>query len=213
MILSSLPFIAYDTSNLPDVVIQELLDKNNFIPSSLTYNNRSVNLNNSKRSSETHHLTYHETQTIFNLLNSRISELYSDSYSFDCVEIAQITKYEKGQEFKPHLDFEANPDRRYFIKSFPKAKHLAITNDRIATIILYLNDDFEGGTTDFPLLNIDIKPHKGNFLYFKYKEKNSVADLTLHRGTPVISGTKKILTIWIDESTSFHNIEINEDNE
>ena len=71
-------------------------------------------------------------------------------------------------------------------------------NPRIATAITYLNEDFEGGETSFPLLNITIKPEKGSVLYFEYN--NEYKDMTLHSGDKVKSGTKYIATSWIREN-------------
>jgi prolyl 4-hydroxylase len=108
-------------------------------------------------------------------INSTISKL--TKHGLPKIERVQILKYEKGQQFKKHCDF------------------LDIDNDRIATAITYLNDDFEGGETEFQKLNIKIKPRKGSVLYFEYNESNKKK--TLHSGNKVISGTKYIASSWI----------------
>ena len=113
-------------------------------------------------------------------INSKISKL--TKHDFNNIEYVQILKYNVGQEFKKHHDFFRDEDK----------------NPRIATAITYLNEDFEGGETSFPLLNITIKPEKGSVLYFEYN--NEYKDMTLHSGDKVKSGTKYIATSWIREN-------------
>ena len=65
------------------------------------------------------------------------------------------------------------------------------------TFVLYLNDDFSGGFTEFPLLKTGFKPKKGSGIFFKYNyDDHKYNELTLHSGTPVIEGVKKIVTAW-----------------
>lgn len=113
---------------------------------------------------------------------------YLDGFSVDHLEYAQIQKYTVGQEYKPHYDY------------FYAAPYL-VTNDRIATLIVYLNDGFSGGETEFPNLNIKITPKQGRALYFEYKYINKLNIKTLHAGLPVTEGEKWIITIWIRQDS------------
>lgn len=107
-------------------------------------------------------------------------------FTMDNLEVLQVQKYEPGQEYVNHCDFFNYPE------------HPTITgNDRIATMIIYLNDDFTGGETVFPLLNVTVKPKRGMGLFFDYKYIYELNRTTLHAGTPVIEGTKNIVTCWI----------------
>lgn len=79
---------------------------------------------------------------------------------------------------------------------------------RICTALLYLNDDFEGGETEFPNLGLNIKPKKGRLLLWHNVGEDAMVPDTqsLHAGKPVTNGTKHALTIWcrinpIDEQT------------
>ncbi|WP_249595911.1 2OG-Fe(II) oxygenase [Peribacillus frigoritolerans] len=102
----------------------------------------------------------------------------------------QILKYTPGQEYKAHFDF--------FTSSSIAAK-----NNRISTIILYLNDVEHGGETFFPKLNFSVFPRKGMAVYFEYfyNDKN-LNELTLHGGAPVITGEKWVATQWMRRQNS-----------
>ena len=96
-----------------------------------------------------------------------------------------ILNYKPGQEYKEHLDYFA-----------PISK--AAKNNRISTLVLYLNDVEEGGTTFFPKLNLTVCPQKGMAVYFEYFYNDSIInELTLHAGAPVVKGEKWIATQWM----------------
>ena len=96
-----------------------------------------------------------------------------------------ILKYEPGQEYKEHFDYFASTSK-------------AASNNRIATVVLYLNDVEEGGQTYFPKLNLSVFPKKGMAVYFEYfYNDQQLNELTLHGGAPVVQGEKWIATQWI----------------
>lgn len=96
-----------------------------------------------------------------------------------------ILNYKPGQEYKEHLDYFA-----------PTSK--AAKNNRISTLVLYLNDVEEGGTTFFPKLNLTVCPQKGMAVYFEYFYNDPILnESTLHAGTPVVKGEKWIATQWM----------------
>ena len=96
-----------------------------------------------------------------------------------------ILNYKPGQEYKEHLDYFA-----------PTSK--AAKNNRISTLVLYLNDVEEGGTTFFPKLNLTVCPQKGMAVYFEYFYNDSIInELTLHAGAPIVKGEKWIATQWM----------------
>lgn len=94
-------------------------------------------------------------------------------------EVVELTEYQAGGCFREHYDF--SPYLEY---------------PRVATAILYCNDGFEGGDTFFKNLNIRVKPKRGRLLYFRYDNPMS-CDWTGHEGTPVLQGTKRIVSQWI----------------
>ena len=73
--------------------------------------------------------------------------------------------------------------------------------DRLLAWMVYLNDDYEGGETEFNYLSKRIEPKKGTLLMWPTGFTHT------HRGGMVVSGKKYILTGWIyysgvDESQS-----------
>ena len=105
------------------------------------------------------------------------------SIPIEHAENLQILHYKIGQEYKPHFDFFASS---------------SVMNNRISTIIMYLNDVEEGGETFFPLLNISITPKKGTAVYFEYFYNDpELNNLTLHCGSSVKRGEKWVATQWM----------------
>ena len=103
---------------------------------------------------------------------------------YDHMEYLQFLKYNKGGYFKEHYD--------------PEVNYKSDTNYRIYTLIIYLNDDFEGGETYFKNLNVSIKPKKGKVVIFKsLDEKGNILTKSLHQGSEVKSGTKYMCNKWI----------------
>lgn len=67
-----------------------------------------------------------------------------------------------------------------------------ITQNRILSWILYLNDVKEGGETEFLYQSLRFKPKAGTFILFP-------AHFThIHRGNPPLSDVKYIATGWIE---------------
>ena len=134
--------------------------------------------------------TYHVDDPQFNFMKIQTVDLlkkYLPNIEYNCLEDIQITKYQKDQYYKEHWDF-------FNIPSFSATE----PNDRIATFIMYLNDDFEGGATYFPDLDLRVTPKAGSALYFQYNYTGVLKNLrTKHVGETVTAGTKYIATIWI----------------
>jgi len=155
---------------------------------------RSLNYSHSeKKSVESDHrtsFTYtndtrkfsHHNEKIYQTVKNKFWQF--DNFTIDNFESVQILRYDVSQEFKPHFDYFYKPNDDVY-------------NDRIATMIVYLNDNYEGGETIFPKVNLTIKPVKGSAVFFEYKYVHEINMKTLHAGLPVISGTKYITTTWI----------------
>jgi prolyl 4-hydroxylase len=92
-----------------------------------------------------------------------------------------VLRYNPGQQYRPHLDTLSNEP-----------------NQRIRTAILYLNDNYAGGETAFPLLGLEVPPRTGDLLVFDNVDAQGAPDPnSRHAGLPVTSGTKWIATRWI----------------
>lgn len=112
-------------------------------------------------------------------INRRIA-----SVSETCIvqgEPLTILNYPIGGQYRPHLD--ALPDGE---------------NIRIRTVLIYLNDNFTGGETHFPVQNICIKPKAGMGVMFdNYRSDGKPDPSSLHAGLPVTNGTKWVASRWI----------------
>lgn len=106
------------------------------------------------------------------------------------IEPLQGQKYGSGQYFKPHYDYLFSSEETQRIKE---------SGNRYWTFLIYLNDDFDGGTTNFPKLNFEIKPKKGMALMFQNMKNDQVIQESLHEGKSVLTGFKYIITAWIRE--------------
>jgi prolyl 4-hydroxylase len=97
----------------------------------------------------------------------------------------QILNYKVGQEYKAHFDFFTSTNK-------------VVNNPRISTLVIYLNDVEEGGETYFPKLQFTVSPQKGMAVYFEYFYDNqTLNELTLHGGAPVVIGDKWAATQWM----------------
>lgn len=121
-------------------------------------------------------------------IERRIAELVD--CPLDRGEPIQVLHYEPGGEYKPHYD--------YFDPAHPGNQEvLAQGGQRVATLIMYLNDVARGGSTVFPEIGLDVLPRKGHAVYFAYCDEAGALDVrTLHGGSPVGSGEKWIATKW-----------------
>jgi prolyl 4-hydroxylase len=122
-------------------------------------------------------------------IERRISELID--YPVENGEPIQILHYTAGAEYKPHYD--------YFDPTQPgNDKVLAMGGQRIATLVMYLNDVAAGGSTVFPAVGLDVLPRRGSAVYFAYTTEAGETDArTLHGGSPVSAGEKWIATKWL----------------
>lgn len=71
-----------------------------------------------------------------------------------CFEALQVAVYQEGEHFLSHED------------GFPQAVVESNGFQRVATVLLYLNDVEVGGRTRFDFLNLAVKPKKGTVLLF-----------------------------------------------
>jgi prolyl 4-hydroxylase len=99
-------------------------------------------------------------------------------------------RYGIGGEYKPHYDCYGDP------KNIPNGE----SGDRLITGIFYLNDDYIGGETEFPLKKIKIKGNQGDLLVWNnLNPDRTLNKKSLHAGLPIVDGVKYILVIWVRE--------------
>ncbi|MEE8295768.1 MAG: 2OG-Fe(II) oxygenase [Sphingomonadales bacterium] len=104
-----------------------------------------------------------------------------------------VLKYAPGEEYKPHFDFL---DPRV-----PGLKEeVEVKGQRIKTVMVYLNEDFEGGETEFVTTEKTFRGPTGDGLLFHNVIKNGAPCLkSRHAGRPVLKGEKWLAVRWIRE--------------
>jgi prolyl 4-hydroxylase len=129
------------------------------------------------------------TDSLVDTIDRRIAELVRQPVENG--EDLHILRYGIGGEYRPHFDYfpEEQAGSRH---------HMQRGGQRIATLILYLNEVERGGDTTFPDIGLTIHPRRGAALYFEYVNELGQTDpKTLHAGTPVERGEKWIATKWM----------------
>ena len=107
-------------------------------------------------------------------------------------ESPHIVRYSVGGEYKEHHDWFDEDDVEHRSEIGP-------SGNRTHSYIVYLNDDFEGGETEFIKLEQIVKPQIGKGLMWTNMKDGKCLDESLHAGLPVTKGVKWILIIWIRE--------------
>lgn len=136
-------------------------------------------------------LLFSDMDVVIEILRTRISA--ATRVPVPVFEPTQILRYEVGQEFRPHHDF-LDYDKPGF------REHLAGFGQRIATFLIFLNEDFEGGETEFPRIGLRHRGRTGDALFWANVDTAGHPDpLTLHAGRSPTSGEKWVFSQWIRE--------------
>lgn len=107
------------------------------------------------------------------------------------MEANSILHYAPGEESTNHFDFVDPKTPNY-------EQEIARNGQRVLTFLVYLNDDYEGGETEFPALGIVHKGRRGEGLYFVNALENDAPDLrTIHAGRPPTRGEKWIVSQFV----------------
>ena len=108
------------------------------------------------------------------------------------MEPPRVFHYALTQDIKPHYDRLNDGVADYAGGGYK--------GDRIATFLLYLNDDFDGGELEFPLVGQRFRGKAGDALYFAHVDQAGKPErLSLHAGLPIQRGEKYVLSQWIHD--------------
>ena len=182
------PFVAVMEGIIPDATISKMLAETEYTKST-GYDNDVGGTNLTDYRTSSTFFAYAKYEYVTDYIVDFLKQDLGHEYDRSLAESWQLTKYEVGEYYKPHWD--------YFLKDFEVSDGRKI--NRVATFLIYLNDDFTGGETYFPKIDLTVKPKAGKCLYFTYPggPTDPISDLTYHEGKPVISGTKTIANLWL----------------
>ena len=122
-------------------------------------------------------------------LEQRIAKLLQWPLEFG--EGLQILRYRPGAQYRPHYD--------YFDPVEPGTPTiLRRGGQRVATLVMYLQEPELGGATTFPDVGLEVAPKRGTGVFFSY-DRPDPATRTLHGGAPVLAGEKWVATKWLRE--------------
>lgn len=123
------------------------------------------------------------------LVRERIAQSLGTGTQF--FEVTKLLRYEPGQQFSLHADFQEPTTPAL-------AREIEIHGQRVATFLVYLNDDYEGGETEFTRVGIRHRGSRGGALWFSNVDRQGAPDhRTVHAGLPPAVGTKWLLSQWV----------------
>jgi prolyl 4-hydroxylase len=138
------------------------------------------------RTSSSCHLNRHDLD--IKRIETRMTKVIGIDNNY--AETMQGQRYHVGQEFKAHHDF-FHTSQDYWLKEGPMG------GQRTWTAMIFLNNVKEGGATEFPHIKIGVRPQAGTLLIWNNMNPDGTMNYkTLHSGTPVLAGSKYIITKW-----------------
>jgi len=131
-----------------------------------------------------------------NIINNRFKKIVEGitGLPIENQEATHFVRYGIGGKYDTHND--------YFHPSSPShEQHIKRGGNRVFSAILYLNDGFKGGETDFPDVKLRITPSAGKiFVWRNLTPDGKLWPESRHAGLPVTEGTKYIAIIWVREN-------------
>lgn len=140
---------------------------------------------NVKRQSQTAWLTYKDSPIVRDIQYKICEKLL---VPLNILENLQIIRYQPGGHYITHYDF--------YTSNNEQVRHGG--GQRMFTNLINLNDDFEGGETEFPQMGKVCVPKKGKMITWRNALTTSLfLPQTEHSGNPVKSGTKWAAVQWV----------------
>ncbi len=122
-----------------------------------------------------------ETLSVFlDIYTRRLAPFYNN-VKFEWFERPQILRYLPGGKYDPHADSEhMNKETKQWTRA----------QDRDYSVLLYLNEEFEGGMLNFVDFKYKIRPTTGMLVGFPSDRRY------LHAAEPTISGKRYVMVSW-----------------
>ena len=108
------------------------------------------------------------------------------------MEPPQIFHYALGQDIKPHYD-------SLYDEQHPYGREGTYQGDRLATFLMYLNDDYDGGVLTFTKVGFSYRGKTGDGIFFASMREGKPDRLSLHGAGEITRGEKYILSQWIHD--------------
>tara|TARA_R110001606_G_C15250684_1_gene637349 strand:- start:85 stop:666 length:582 start_codon:yes stop_codon:yes gene_type:complete len=124
-----------------------------------------------------------------NLVTEGLTELPIDNQEDIC-----IVRYLEGEEYKKHCDYMADNQTDEGIAELERG------GDRVFTVMIYLNDEFEEGGTLFITPNIEVRPKTGRCVIWRNYLNGKPNTNSMHAGLPVKNGEKHIGVKWVRQN-------------
>jgi prolyl 4-hydroxylase len=135
------------------------------------------------RTADEAHIHWLNENPLIHAFNRRLAVL--SGTQADRGEPLQILRYRPGQHYLNHLDYINGA-----------------ANQRVKTALIYLNEAYLDGETNFPRLGKKVRGWTGTVLVFRNALPDGRADqMSEHAGLPVGEGTKYLASRWIRERT------------
>ncbi len=147
---------------------------------------------------ETVHATRSNSAAHFNLIEADLVQIATQTrIAMACgvpvhnLEPLSVLHYDPGEKFEDHFDF-VNPTSPNY------ASELARQGQRRMTFLIYLNEEYEGGETDFPRLSLRHRGTRREGLCFVNAAPDGSPDTRmLHAGLPPARGEKWIASQFV----------------
>jgi hypothetical protein len=132
---------------------------------------------------------YRNPELVNGVIKTIVERVIEPSYrvTVQYWEWPQLLVYpEDGGHYKPHIDGEY----KFIDDKAPEGEWRRIS-DRDLSLLIYLNDNYEGGEVVFPDLNMQITPKQGQILIFPSNRH------FLHGVMPVHGNTRHVIVTWL----------------
>ncbi|MFZ2031960.1 MAG: 2OG-Fe(II) oxygenase [Vitreimonas sp.] len=135
---------------------------------------------------------FESSDIVLSLIHDRIAR--AAAMPAEHFEVAKLLHYKPGEAFTRHSDFlKPGADMDAEIEA---------RGQRVATFLLYLNDGYDGGETEFTEVGFKFKARKGDGLLFVNVDASGDPDpMSLHAGLPTTRGEKWVLSLWLRGKT------------
>jgi hypothetical protein len=117
---------------------------------------------------------YNSCDRVISLALPEYKKIFKINEEIKNAETYSLLRYQPGEKYNLHYDGGTETSRSI-------------------SVLIYLNDDYEGGEIDFPNFNTKIKPKAGTMILFPSNYAYA------HIAHPVVLGTKYVIATWLKD--------------